>query len=212
VQAYLVILAALALAAAGWLVVVEGRTTEPALRAAFFNMTSVLTGTGYGSEDFSTWGGFPVTLFFMAALIGGCTASTSCSAKVFRYQILFAALTQQVRRIHTPSGVFPLRYDHRVIEPDVLSSVMAFFFVFVTALSVWAILLSMLGLDAITAISGSVAALANVGPGLGPEIGPAGNYAGLPDAAKWLLAAGMVLGRLEFIAVLVLITPGFWRR
>ncbi len=195
-----------------WLLL-DGRTgVEESFRAALFNITSITTGTGYASEPYDAWSGFPIALFFMVALIGGCAGSTSCSAKVFRYQILFAALTQQIRRIHTPSGVFPLRYDHRVVDPEVLSSVMAFFFVFVTALSVWAILLSMFGLPAITAISGAVATLANVGPGLGAQIGPSGNYADLPDAAKWLLSAGMLLGRLEFISVLVLFAPSFWRR
>jgi len=187
-------------------------TGEQAFRESLFNVTSIMTGTGYASADFNGWGGFPVALFFIVALIGGCAGSTSCSAKVFRYQILFAALLQQIRRIHNPSGVFPLRYDRRVVDPEVLSSVMAFFFVFVSALAVWAMLLSMLGLDALTAISGAVAALANVGPGLGPVIGPAGNYAGLPDAAKWILSAGMLLGRLEFLSILVLLTPVFWRR
>jgi len=212
VRAFLGIILVASGAVAAWLWLDGRMGVEASVRAALFNISSIMTGTGYASGNYDAWGGFPVAIFFVIALVGGCAGSTSCSAKVFRYQILFAALTQQIRRIHTPSGVFPLRYDHRVVEPEVLSSVMAFFFVFVTALSVWAILLSMLGLDAITAISGSVAALANVGPGLGPEIGPAGNYAGLPDEAKWLLAIGMLLGRLEFISVLVLLTPHFWQR
>ncbi len=212
VQAFTGIVLGVAALVTLWLVL-EGRTDlEAAFRASLFNITSITTGTGYASEPYDAWGGFPITLFFMVALIGGCAGSTSCSAKVFRYQILFAALSQQIRRIHTPSGVFPLRYDHRVVEPEVLSSVMAFFFVFVTALSVWAILLSMFGLPPITAISGAVATLANVGPGLGSQIGPSGNYADLPDAAKWILSAGMLLGRLEFISVLVLLTPRFWAR
>ncbi|MEM0943753.1 MAG: potassium transporter TrkG, partial [Pseudomonadota bacterium] len=177
-----------------------------------FNVTSVMTGTGYSTEDYSSWGGLPVTLFFTVALIGGCAGSTSCSAKVFRYQILIAALEAQVRRIHTPHGVFPLRYDHRPVEPEGVSSVMGFVFIFYLAMGIWALGLSMFGVSTITAISGSIAVLTNVGPGLGPEIGPAGNYAGLPDGAKWMLAVGMVLGRLEFLSVLVLFTPIFWSR
>jgi len=212
IPAFLGVILAVAATLAAWLVWQEARAPGEAVRAALFNVTAIMTGTGYASEDFNAWGGFPVALFFMLALIGGCAGSTSCSAKVFRYQILFAALAQQIRRIHTPSGVFPLRYDHRVVEPEILSSVMGYFFVFVTALSVWAMLLSMFGLDATTAISGAVASLANVGPGLGPEIGPAGNYADLPLGAKWLLSAGMLLGRLEFISVLVLFMPVFWAR
>jgi trk system potassium uptake protein TrkH len=212
VRGFLLVLLAVAGAVALWIVVAGRYGVEPGVRAALFNVTSIMTGTGYASADYMAWGAFPVAIFFIIGLIGGCAGSTSCSAKVFRYQILLAALAQQIRRIHSPSGVFPLRYGRRVVEPEILSSVMAFFFVFVAALSIWAMLLSMFGLDSLTAISGSVAALANIGPGLGPEIGPAGTYAGLPDGAKWLLAAGMLLGRLEFLSVLVLLTPAFWSR
>ncbi|MEM7509180.1 MAG: TrkH family potassium uptake protein [Pseudomonadota bacterium] len=212
VRGFLAIIAVVASVMVAWIVSQDDRDFEPALRAALFNVTSVLTGTGYSSEDFSVWGGVPVTLFFTIALIGGCAGSTACSAKIFRYQILLAALEVQIRRIHSPHGVFPLRYDHRPIEAEILSSVMGFFFVFYLAMGVWAIGLSMFGLDTITSISGSMAVLTNLGPGLGTEIGPAGNYATLPDGAKWLLSVGMVLGRLEFMSVLVLFTPVFWSR
>ncbi|MEO0621332.1 MAG: TrkH family potassium uptake protein [Pseudomonadota bacterium] len=212
IRAFLAVILLAASAVALWLVFDGNEGAEEAIRHSLFNVTSIMTGTGYASDDFGVWGGFPVAIFFLIALIGGCSGSTACSAKVFRYQILFSALLLQIRRIHTPSGVYQLRYDHRIVDPEVLSSVMAFFFVFVTAISVWAILLSMLGLSTITAISGSMAVMTNIGPGLGPEIGPSGNYAALPDAAKWLLSAGMLLGRLEFISVLVLLTPRFWQR
>lgn len=196
----------------GWRVILDGTDLEPTFREALFNVASVITGTGYSSDDYSLWGGLPVTIFFTIALIGGCAGSTSCSAKIFRYQILLAALEVQIKRIHSPHGVFPMRYDHRPIEAEVLSSVMGFFFVFFLSIGLWAIGLSMFGLDTLTSISGAVAVLTNLGPGLGPEIGPAGNFAGLPDGAKWLLSAGMVLGRLEFLSVLVLFTPIFWAR
>ncbi len=183
-----------------------------AVREALFNVTSIMTGTGYASDDYNSWGGLPVALFFIIALIGGCSGSTSCSAKIFRYQILFASLTIQLKRIYSPHGVYPLRYDQRTVDPEVLSSVMGFFFVFVASMAVWAVLLSLTGLDTITSISGAVATLANVGPGLGEVIGPAGNYASLDNLAKWILSAGMLLGRLEFMSVLVLLTPMFWAR
>ena len=212
VRGFLALVGVATAAVGAWLVLVAGAAEGAALRLALFNVTSIMTGTGYASDDYMAWGGFAVAVIFIVGLIGGCTGSTSCSAKVFRYQILVVALDQQVRRIHNPSGVFPLRYQGRVVEPEIVSSVMAYFFVFVTALSLWAMLLSMLGLDTVTSISGAVSALANIGPGLGAEIGPAGNYAGLPVGAKWLLSVGMFLGRLEFLSVLVLLTPGFWRR
>ena len=195
-----------------WLVANDHHPLPQAIREALFNVTSVMTGTGYVSDPYDQWGGLAVALLYVIPLIGGCTGSTACSAKVFRYQILYCALVVQIRRIHSPHGVFPLRYQGRTVEPEVVSSIMGYFFVFVCCLSIWSILLSLLGLDTITAISGSIAALGNLGPGLGPTIGPTGNYASLPDTAKWLLSLGMVLGRLEFLSVFVLFMPMFWRR
>ncbi len=211
VRAFFAIIAVVAAVLMVFRMVDADRTAEVAFRTAVFNTTSILTGTGYSVRDFYAWGPFPAALFFILALIGGCAGSTACSAKVFRYQILFAALIVQLRRIHSPHGVHPLRYQGRVIDRDVLSSVMGYFLVFAGALSVWAILLSLNGMDTIGAISGSVAILTNVGPGLGPDIGPAGNYAGVEPFAKWIMATGMVFGRLEFMSVLVLLTPLFWR-
>ena len=212
VQAFLGIVAFVTTAMVLWLVLRNGRGLEESLRGALFNVTSILTGTGYASEDYGQWGGLPVAFFFLIGLIGGCAGSTSCSAKVFRYQILGKAIWVQLRRIHSPSGVFPLRYDHRPVDAEVLSSVMGFFFVFIASIGVLAVALALVGLDPLTAISGAVAALCNIGPGLGPVIGPAGGYGGLEPEAKWLLTGGMLLGRLEFLSVLVLFTRAFWMR
>ena len=212
IRAFLGIIGVVAAMMVLWQIARDERAFEPALRASLFNVTAILTGTGYASEDFNSWGGFPVALFFMLALIGGCAGSTSCSAKVFRYQILLAALKIQLVRIHAPRGVYALRYQGRTVEPEILSSVMGYFLVFAGALALWAVLLSMNGMDTISAVSGSVASLANVGPGLGPEIGPAGNYQDVEQSAKWILSAGMLLGRLEFMSVLVLFTRVFWAR
>jgi trk system potassium uptake protein TrkH len=149
--------------------------------------------------------------FFFIGLIGGCAGSTCCSIKVFRYQLLFGAVVQQIKRIHSPHGVFQLKYEGRTVTEDVISSVMAFFSVFTVSLGVLSVLLSMTGLDLITALSGAATAIANVGPGLGDIIGPAGNFSTLPDSAKWLLSAGMLVGRLELLVVFVIFTSRFWR-
>ena len=212
IRGFVLIILIAATAMVAWQIRHDARDFEPAVRASLFNVTAILTGTGYASEDFNAWGGFPVALFFLLALIGGCAGSTSCSAKVFRYQILIAALRVQLRRIDAPNGVHRLRYQGRIVEAEVLSSVMGYFFIFAAALALWAVLLSLTGLDTITSISGAVASLANVGPGLGETIGPSGNYSTLPDSSKWILALGMVLGRLEFMSVLVLFTRVFWMR
>lgn len=185
--------------------------SEFSLRKAAFNGVSILTGTGFASDDYGNWGAFPVTLFFLIGLIGGCAGSTTCSIKVFRFQLLYASIRSQIQQLHSPHGVFHPKYQHRTVPQDVISSVIAFFVLFLVSLAVLATLLGMTGLDFVTSVSGAATALANVGPGLGAEIGPAGNFSGLNDTAKWLLAAGMLLGRLELMAVLVLFTANFWR-
>ncbi|XDA99388.1 TrkH family potassium uptake protein [Sulfitobacter sp. LCG007] len=184
---------------------------EKSMREALFNITSVMTGTGYASVDYMTWGPFLISIFFFAGLIGGCAGSTACSIKIFRYQLLFASIRMQVRKIRSPNGVFLARYNRRPITEDVLSSVMSFFMFFVLTLGLVSVALSLTGLDFITSISGAATALANVGPGLGAQIGPAGNFAGLNDAAKWILAFAMLVGRLEVMVVYVILTVRFWR-
>jgi len=185
--------------------------SEAGLRQVLFNVTSILTGTGYASADYMQWGAFAVMLFFFLGLIGGCAGSTSCSIKVFRYQLLFAAVASEVSRIQSPHGVFTTRYEGRTVGEDVVNSVISFFMLFILTLGIVSIGLSATGLDFITSVSGASAALANIGPGLGDVIGPSGNYASLSDTAKWILVAAMLIGRLELMAVFVLFSRLFWR-
>ncbi|MEJ6401496.1 TrkH family potassium uptake protein [Yoonia sp. 2307UL14-13] len=200
-----------ALLIASWLWGRSGSVSEGAFRDALFNVTSIMTGTGYASADYMRWGTFPVTMFFLIGLIGGCAGSTSCSVKVFRYQLLFASVRSQIRQIHSPHGIFTPRYDGRPVSEDVLNSVMAFLVAFILSLGATAVLLGMTGLDFITSVSGAAAALGNIGPGLGLEIGPAGNYADINDPAKWILAIAMLVGRLEIMVVLTILSIKFWR-
>lgn len=194
-----------------WRIYANDDRLERAFREALFNITSIITGTGYASVDYQRWGSFPVVLLFFVGLIGGCAGSTCCSVKIFRYQILFSAVVAQIRRIHTPSGVFPARYEGRPVTPEVLDSVTSFFGIFVVTLGAITLALGMTGLDFVTALSGAATALANIGPGFGEIIGPAGNFANLNDTAKWVLAFAMLLGRLELLVVLVIFLPRFWR-
>jgi len=185
---------------------------EYAFRTALFNVVSIMTGAGYATEDYGQWGPFAMMLFFVIGMIGGCAGSTSCSVKVFRYQVLAAAVSAQIKLIQNPSSVPRARYDGRPISEDILSSVMAFFLLFLLTLGLLVLALSMIGLDLLTSISGAAATLGNIGPGLGQEIGPSGNYAGLPTSAKWVLTLAMFLGRLELLSVFVLFMPRFWQR
>ncbi len=211
IRTFVVIIAVLVVVIALWRWLAEGAGGETAFRKTLFNVTSIVTGTGFASTDYMLWGSFPVVLFFFMGLIGGCAGSTSCSIKVFRYQLLFSSIKAQIRRIHSPSGVFTPRYAGRTVSEEILSSVMAFFVLFIVSLGLLAVALGMTGLDFITAVSGAAAALANIGPGLGPEIGPAGNYGALNDSAKWILSAAMLIGRLELMAVYAILTVNFWR-
>ena len=211
VRAFLATAGVLVLITASVLRVFFPHHWEQALREALFNIISIMTGTGYASVDYMTWGPFLISIFFFVGLIGGCAGSTACSIKIFRYQLLFASIRMQVRKIRSPNGVFVARYNKRPITEDVLSSVMSFFMFFVLTLGLVAVALSLTGLDFITSVSGAATALANIGPGLGPQIGPAGNFSGLNDTAKWILALAMLIGRLELLAVFAILTPQFWR-
>ena len=187
------------------------RPFHDTLRDCAFNVTSIITGTGYSTADYTTWGTFAVSAFFLFMFVGGCAGSTSCSIKIFRFQILFAVLRTQLLRLWQPHGVFVPYYNRKPIDESVTEAVMVFFFLFILTFGVLALALAVVGLDFVTSISGAATAIANVGPALGDTIGPGGTFTSLPDSAKWMLSAGMLLGRLELLTVLVLFTPGFWR-
>jgi trk system potassium uptake protein len=194
-----------------WLWLYQGVAGEVALRHAAFNTISVITGTGYASADYGAWGSFAVTVLLFVMVIGGCSGSTTGGIKIFRFQMLYAMIVVQIRRLLQPHGVFVAHYNRKPIADPVADAVMSFFFLFGLSFGVVAVGLSALGLDFLTSVSGAATALANVGPGLGDVIGPSGTFAPLPDAAKWLLAGAMLVGRLEFFTVLVLLTSRFWR-
>lgn len=203
---------AVAVAAATAYLWASGRAgPEDALRLAAFNVVSVVTTTGYASADYAQWGGFAVVGFLVLMFVGGCTGSTAGAIKAFRFVVVLALLRRQVRRLWQPHAVVPLTYQRREVPDEVVASVVAFFTLYSAALVALTLCLGALGLDIVTSLSGAATALGNVGPGLGAQIGPAGTFAALPDAAKWLLSGGMLLGRLELFTVLVLLVPAFWR-
>ena len=194
-----------------WLVIWKDFSPDEAFRYGAFNIISILTGTGFASTDYSQWGGFSATLFFFVMFIGGCAGSTSCGIKIFRFQVLFKSMRSWVNHIVRPNGMFVPTYNKRPITHDVRSSVMAFMSLFFATFIVLALGVASTGVDWITAFSSAGTALANVGPGLGEQVGPAGNFSGLNDSAKWMMSFGMLIGRLELFSVLVLFSPTFWR-
>ncbi len=211
VRAYLATILSLAVILTLYRIVFNGDNPEHGFREGIFNVTSIISGTGYASTDYQLWGPVPVVLFFCIGMIGGCAGSTSCSIKVFRWQLFFASVSTQVRRLYAPHGIFEPRFEGRPVPEEILSSVMAFFVLFFVSLGIVAVLLGLTGLDFVTSVSGAATAIGNIGPGLGDTIGPAGNFASLNDTAKWILSFAMFLGRLEVIVVLVIFTTAFWR-
>lgn len=199
----------LAVAASLWL---SGRyDLEPALRHAAVNVVSIVTTTGYASSDYTLWGNAATGLFFGLMFVGGCTGSTAGGVKIFRYEVMAAMLRVHMLRLIYPRGMFPRAYAGRPLTDEVVNSVVVFFSLYFLCYGALTIALMGFGLDFLTAASGAVSALSNVGPGLGPQIGPVGNYGALPEGALWLLCFGMLLGRLDLFTVLVLFLPRFWR-
>ncbi len=182
------------------------------LRQVIFNVVSILTGTGYVTTDYSNWGGFPLIFFLILMFIGGCAGSTACGLKIFRIHILYKFFVMQLKKYIYPRGVFVLKYGEDVLNEKFISSIISFVFLYIIIFFIITTLLSISGLDFVTAISGAATAISNVGPGLGGIIGPNGNFSLLPDFSKWILTAGMILGRLELFAIIVLFIPSFWRR
>lgn len=212
IRVFLAIVGLVASALAAWLVLAEGRSFHDAWRAALFNTVSVITTTGYASEDYQLWGTPVLGLFLAITVLGACTGSTAGGIKIFRVQILWTASLLYVQSLILPSRVVRPRYAGRPIDQELIGSVLSFVFFFIGSWGVFSVVLSALGLDLVTAVSGAATALANVGPGLGPIIGPSGNFQTLSDPAKWVLVLAMLLGRLEFFTLLVLLHPAFWRR
>ena len=188
----------------------QGSLAEIA-RETVFNVISTFSGTGFSSTNVMEWGHLPLAVLIICGLIGGCTGSTGCSVKVFRYLVLFQAVRAQLRRMHSPHRVYALRYEGRPLDQDMIDSVMAFFTLFILTFGLLIVGLSLTGLHPRTALTGAWTAIANIGPVWGPEITANGSIAEFPDAAKWLMTLGMYLGRLELVSVLVLLLPRFWR-
>jgi len=211
VRAFLSIIVLTVIAMVLYLTLQNNAPFGEALRRASFNVVSIITGTGYTNGDYAAWGGFAVITIFFLMVVGGCAGSTTCGMKVFRFQVLYAVTVTQLKQLLHPHGVFTPHYNHSPIPKGVASSVMSFFFVYALCFTVLAVALSFIGLDFMTAMSGAVTSISNVGPGLGDIIGPTGNFQPLPDSAKWLMCVGMLLGRLELFTVLVLFLPAFWR-
>jgi len=194
-----------------WLHFEHGADAGTALTKAAFNIVSIVTTSGFSSIDYVAWGSFAATLFFVLTFVGGCTGSTAGSLKIFRFQVMYGLVAQHIRRIVHPNMVTPIRFGARTVTDDQVASVGTFVFLTFLSFGVLALFLGWLGLDPETSLSAAATAICNVGPGIGPVIGPAGNFGSLPDSAKLVLCLAMIMGRLEILGVLVLLLPSFYR-
>ena len=212
IKTFLIIILVSSLLVISYLWVFDLKNFEQSLRHGAFNVVSIITGTGYTSDNYNLWGPFPIYLLFFGMFVGGCAGSTTCGIKVFRFQILFETLKMQIQKLLHPHGVFVPHYNHRKIQDEVTSSVMSFFFIFILSFITITLLLSMTELDFVTSLSAAATSLANVGPGLGATIGPENSFYAVSDPAKWILIFSMLLGRLEILTVLVIFHPAFWKK
>jgi len=211
VRGYIILVGCAVLAAALWIWLTRDIALPKALTLAAFNVVSVVTTTGYASADYMEWGNFAIMLFLVLTFIGGCAGSTSGGIKYYRLHILADYVIKRIRQLPYPSSVSPSSYDGRPLSPDIRLAIATFFFLYVVTVGAIAFLLALFEIDFLTSLSAAATAVGNVGPGLGPIIGPAGNFASLPDAVKWILSFGMLLGRLELFTVIVLFSRAFWR-
>ncbi len=185
---------------------------QNSLRDSAFNITSVLTGTGYTSTNYNTWGSFGLIIMIIIMFIGGCAGSTTGGIKIFRLQLLFRGAKTQIKKLTQPHGVFITSFNGRSVTEETYNSIMGFFFIYILIFILISITLSFFHLDFLTALSASASAISNVGPGLGNSIGPNGNYSMLPDGAKWILSFAMLIGRLELFTFLVILSLSFWKK
>ncbi len=209
---FTIMVAALTLVLSLWMWMTSEYSLWRSFVLCIFNIVSVLTTTGFTNVDYLQWGSFPILFFLFLTYLGACAGSTAGGIKMMRLIIVARATIRHIKNLIYPSAVFPVYYQKKPLDSQIIMDVAGFLALYVTTNVIITILLTLCGLDFETALSGAATAIANVGPGIGPIIGPVGNFSTLPDSAKWILTLGMLLGRLEIMTVLVLFSPHFWRR
>ncbi|MFV2070451.1 MAG: TrkH family potassium uptake protein, partial [Pirellulales bacterium] len=186
-------------------------TFGEAVRKALFQALAIITTTGFGTADYNLWPPLAIGVLFFLFFIGGMAGSTAGGVKVVRHVLLYKHTHAEIKRLVHPKAIIPIRLNGKVVPQDVMRNVLSFIVLYVATVGVGSLLLTLLGMDLLTAIGGAISSVGNVGPAFG-DLGPADNYAHVPLLGKWVLAGLMMLGRLEIFTVLVLFVPAFWRR
>ncbi len=211
IRSYLLLACVATLLMGGILVADEGYAPAKAFRAAIFQVTSIMTTTGFVTDDFELWHPLPQLLLLAIMFVGGCTGSTAGGMKTSRILLLVRVVDREFKRMVEPRGVFSVRLGGKVVSESTIQSLLNLVYLAFVVNFVSCLLLAAMGIDVLTAISAVAASMFNVGPALG-TVGPMETYAHLPAGAKWVLSACMLAGRLEFYTVLVILTPAFWRK
>jgi trk system potassium uptake protein TrkH len=181
------------------------------LRYSSFQVVSILTTTGFATADYEHWSRFVQLLLLMLMFVGGCAGSTGGGMKNVRVLLLAKHAWQELRKLLHPRAVYVLRFNRQPVGPQVVTNILGFFLLLVMVAVAATLAMTAMGMDLVSAFGSVAATLNNVGPGVG-TVGPADNFAHVPVLGKWVLVACMLLGRLELYTVLVLLTPGLWRR
>jgi len=195
-----------------WLTLNFSLPIKKAMQLSLFNITSILTGTGYTSYNYSNWGSFGLVIMIIIMFIGGCAGSTTGGIKIFRLQLLFRGAKSQIKKLTNPHAVLLMRFNGKTVTENTYNSIMGFFFMYIFIFILSSIALSFFNLDFLTSFSAAASAISNVGPGIGPIIGPEGNYSSIHNGAKWILSITMLIGRLEIFTILVLLSSTFWKK
>ncbi|MDT8285238.1 MAG: potassium transporter TrkG, partial [Thermovirgaceae bacterium] len=182
-----------------------------AFRFGTFQVVSILTTTGFVTADYEQWPHFIQYLLLFLMFVGGCAGSTGGGIKNMRIMVLVKHVRSELQRLLHPRAIIPVRVGGRVIEREIISSVTAFFVMYIGLFALATLAMTAFGLDILTAVASVAATIGNIGPGLG-TVGPAENYAHIPVAGKWVLSFCMLLGRLEIYTVMMIFVPGTWRR
>ncbi|MGB8811872.1 MAG: potassium transporter TrkG, partial [Paracoccaceae bacterium] len=212
VRSYLMWIAVAVLVVAVWRTLTSDMAFESAFREAFFNLSSIISGTGFFSGDFGNWGGFALLVAFVLGIIGGCSGSSSGALTVFRVQIVMAAIVSQIRQIHTPNRIATVKYGGRAVEDDVMNALILYVTGYILTIGVLSVAMTLTGVDTVSGLFGIWSSIGNIGYGIGPMVAPTGTYIDFPGSAKWVMILAMLMGRLALLAVLVLLLPRFWRR
>ncbi|MBY0352377.1 TrkH family potassium uptake protein [Tabrizicola sp.] len=195
-----------------WRVATTGDDLERSFREALFNLTSIMTGTGFFSGSFAGWGGLSMVVAFVVGLIGGCSGSSSGALTVFRVQLALQVLRREIARIGNPNRVDAIRYDGRTVTEEVTGAMMMFFSSYILILGILSVALTLTGVDSVSALFAIWQSMGNIGYGYGPLVAPTGTFVDFPPSAIAIMTLAMILGRLGLLAILVMVLPSFWRR